>query len=249
MKHVGLLLLVLGTALCAVFGARLPGMGDPVHDARLKADMHERMAPTTQRAFDAARERGDDAETARLARLHRLVAPGRPQQADGSPLPAPRGQDAVRTWFGDAGMPFLGGIVLVVLGVILARRGIRSEVQREAKSGGGVGSIGALVDGLADGAAQLAASPQTDAADVRHGIEALQHAWVEPLIEGRARIQDAHGVAGYASVFVPFSAAERQLYRAWSASVDGYPDEVQRSLQAAAASAAEAQQAWGQLKA
>ena len=41
---------------------------------------------------------------------------------------------------------------------------------------------------------------------------------------------DAFGLQAYADVMSDFASAERYLNRAWSASTDGYIDEVMRSL-------------------
>ncbi|MEM9408625.1 MAG: hypothetical protein AAGA81_21515 [Acidobacteriota bacterium] len=50
------------------------------------------------------------------------------------------------------------------------------------------------------------------------------------FVEAREAMIDAFGLQAYADVMSDFASAERYLNRAWSASTDGYIDEVTRSL-------------------
>ena len=46
------------------------------------------------------------------------------------------------------------------------------------------------------------------------------------FIEARESIAHSHGLAAYAEVMNCFAAGERYLNRVWSASADGYVDEI-----------------------
>ncbi len=50
------------------------------------------------------------------------------------------------------------------------------------------------------------------------------------FVEGRQSITRAHGLQAYADIMSSFAAAERYLNRVWSASADGYVDEVHNYL-------------------
>ncbi len=149
-------------------------------------------------------------------------------------------------WFGVAGLPFLGGLVLVVGGAILTRMAEREALTAPDPSQEGPGAVdfGALLAELqADVAALAAEAPGLGPAALEAlppRIEALQLEKVERLVAAGPRLQLRHGQTGFAAVFSPLSGAERRLNRAWSAAVDGHAPETADSLAASAAGFAEA---------
>lgn len=61
---------------------------------------------------------------------------------------------------------------------------------------------------------------------MRHRIDDLFTDDLNTFIEARESIAHSHGLAAYAEVMNCFAAGERYLNRVWSASTDGYIDEI-----------------------
>jgi hypothetical protein len=62
--------------------------------------------------------------------------------------------------------------------------------------------------------------------DVRHRVDEVFADDLEMFVEARKSIAHIHGLQVYADVMSHFAAGERYLNRVWSASADGYVDEV-----------------------
>ena len=62
--------------------------------------------------------------------------------------------------------------------------------------------------------------------DVRHRIDELFVNDLESFVDARQSIGHRYGLAAYGEVMNSFAAGERYLNRVWSASADGYIDEV-----------------------
>ncbi|MHC4256755.1 MAG: hypothetical protein ACYSUL_14285 [Planctomycetota bacterium] len=72
-----------------------------------------------------------------------------------------------------------------------------------------------------------------DTYDMRHKIDELFIEDLNTFVEARQSIVHAHGLNTYAEVMSDFAAGERYLNRVWSASADGYIDEVNTYLEKA----------------
>jgi len=240
-RIIGLILLSVGTGLAAVFGAWLPGSERDDHRARMAAAAHTAMAAEVKKQQNLSTTAADAPTQQRLARLAALPAPAAPTGPDGAALSPPIGAEGISLWAEEAGLPFGFGILLVIIGVVLARRGMRDDAEaasaESAKRGAAPGPLLAqLVEELTL-LRDTYAGDSPDLVAVRADVERVQQSIVNPLVDGRDQISQAFGVGPYADVFVPFSAAERQLNRLWSACVDGYVDEIGPCLQRAVASA------------
>jgi hypothetical protein len=147
----------------------------------------------------------------------------------------------VSQWFSESGIPFLGGLLLVVVGAIIGRKAVRAEA---AGTGGGkkgpeavdfgalIKSLKAEITELAKGMGETPEAGQIE--QVKSRIEALQFEAFEPIVEARGRIQVRFGIADYAELFSPFSSAERRINRSWSALVDNHWPEACDSMRIAA---------------
>jgi len=69
-----------------------------------------------------------------------------------------------------------------------------------------------------------------DPYDIRHRIDELFPEHLRTFVQARDSIARAYGLQVYADVMSCFAAGERYLNRAWSASADGYADEVNTYL-------------------
>ena len=119
-------------------------------------------------------------------------------------------------------------VVVGAIGVGLARFGIHRQSKNAIIQGGGlrpvVESINCIVSNIQtlDGE-----KDQLDPYAFHDRIDELFALELERFVDHRKRIGDIHGLQSYAEVMNEFAAGERYLNRVWSASVDGYIDEIQ----------------------
>ena len=66
--------------------------------------------------------------------------------------------------------------------------------------------------------------------DMRHRIDELFLEDLDKFVDARESIAHRYGLGAYADVMSSFAAGERYLNRVWSASADGYIDEVNAYL-------------------
>lgn len=85
--------------------------------------------------------------------------------------------------------------------------------------------------------------------DMRHRIDELFVDDIDAFVDARESIVHRYGLAAYGEVMSSFAAGERYLNRVWSASADGYIDEVNAYLDKAQEQFAESHQKVRQLKA
>jgi hypothetical protein len=158
-------------------------------------------------------------------------------------------------WLQQAGGPFLLGIILLVVGAVLARKEARAaalghtdKTYKGSRDKGAVDFgelLGELNSDLAEANARVAKVAEVtdgDFDELRYLIKNLQYDKFEPLIESRVRVEARFGVAGFAAIFGPLSAGERQMNRAWSALVDRHWGEASESLKRSARSLLAAQE-------
>ncbi len=67
--------------------------------------------------------------------------------------------------------------------------------------------------------------------DMRHRIDELFIDDIDKFVDARESIAHRYGLAAYGDVMSSFAAGERYLNRVWSASADGYIDEVNTYLE------------------
>ncbi|MCB9915175.1 MAG: hypothetical protein H6828_08505 [Planctomycetes bacterium] len=127
---------------------------------------------------------------------------------------------------------FAFGVALTLAGVLL-KRGKQSAAEVEA----GAQHVGALrgeLVGVRDTLAKLLPRlDHLDAAQLHEAVDPLVAGPLYRFAEGREAIRTAHGTRTYLAVMDAFARAERKVNRAWSAAVDGYPEEARDSLRAA----------------
>jgi hypothetical protein len=66
---------------------------------------------------------------------------------------------------------------------------------------------------------------------MRHRIDELFIDDIDKFVDARESIAHRYGLAAYGEVMGSFAAGERYLNRVWSASADGYIDEVNAYLE------------------
>lgn len=118
-------------------------------------------------------------------------------------------------------------LLIGALGIGLVRRGLRRERQVTAGTEAGLGELESALERIVDNASRLDRDKtEISVYDVRHRIDSDFMTDLDIFVQGREGIGHRHGLQAYADVMSHFATAERYLNRCWSASTDGYQDEV-----------------------
>ncbi len=126
---------------------------------------------------------------------------------------------------------FLPMFAVGVVGVVLARVGAQREAQHETKLADDLEilttSIGRLVENL-----ELldAEDNATDPYRVHGRIDELLRDDLATFADARESIGHIFSLAAYADVMNAFAAGERYVNRVWSASIDGWVDELEEYI-------------------
>lgn len=130
--------------------------------------------------------------------------------------------------------PYAVGVGLGVVGVFLARSGARRLHQSEERLSENLTAIRKSIAALSQ-SVQLLNSIKADVSvyDIHDLIDDKTLEDIELFVNARESLAHAFGLQAYADLMSHFAAGERALNRAWSASTDGYIDEVHSSLERA----------------
>jgi hypothetical protein len=121
------------------------------------------------------------------------------------------------------------GIAMSVGGAVLLRRQAAGRVgDTEGDGITDVASLRAALAGVGEDLEALAQRPVDDA--LKLALEGILLDKLMPAVEARGLLLQAHGVEAHAKVFTPVATAERCMNRAWSALVDGVPEETSSEL-------------------
>ncbi|MBN2528225.1 MAG: hypothetical protein JXR76_17665 [Deltaproteobacteria bacterium] len=133
------------------------------------------------------------------------------------------GKDAtVAQLFVDA--PFWIGMGAVVLAILVNRSGQRHKGDAQTETQ--INVTTQIADGLDEILARLSKHGADDDLERRVSvISSLQEDQIFQIADAKQRLIAAKGFSFYAHFMSDFAVAERFLSRAWSAAVDGYPDE------------------------
>jgi len=129
---------------------------------------------------------------------------------------------------------FAPALAIGAVGVTMARLGRRRESRVEGKLTSDIQSIEASLKRIVENITSLNAQKSSiNTYDVRRRIDELFPEDLTVFVEARESIAHSHGLSAYADVMSSFAAGERYLNRVWSASSDGYVDEVSAYLEKA----------------
>jgi hypothetical protein len=129
---------------------------------------------------------------------------------------------------------YIPALAFGVAGVVM----IRTHVARHTKA---VHHVAANIETIETSLGRIAAKISTldaekhsiDTYEVRHRIDELFIDDLETFVEARQSIAHRYGLAAYGEIMTTFAAGERYLNRVWSASADGYIDEVNEYIEKA----------------
>ena len=132
-----------------------------------------------------------------------------------------RQQDAVE-WFW-----YAVGATIGAAGIVLLRARAATSGEGKAQAEIEVARLGEILERIAADLAELKRERDSIAvADVRHSIDERLAPNLREFAESREALSTVYGLPTYVEVMSRFAAAERNINRAWSASADGYIDEV-----------------------
>lgn len=124
------------------------------------------------------------------------------------------------TWF----VPLL---LLGVVGIVLVRSAIRQKATAVEQVAANISSIHNSLHLVVKKVTQLNLEKSgINTYDMRHHIDELLVDDLTRFADAREAIGHKYGLQNYADVMSHFAAGERYINRVWSASADGYIDEV-----------------------
>jgi hypothetical protein len=122
---------------------------------------------------------------------------------------------------------FSGALAFGIAGIVLVQAGHRHESRSEGKLAANIQTIESSLTRIVENISHLNAEKQSiNTYDVRHRIDELFTEDIITFVEARESIGQLYGLAVYADIMSYFASGERYLNRVWSASADGYIDEV-----------------------
>ena len=118
-------------------------------------------------------------------------------------------------------------LIVGFIGVVLVQLHARSQRTSTDAVQADLGKLEGSLDRIVEKAARLdTAKGSLDVYEVRHKIDDLFMEDLDIFVQARESIGHAHGLQAYADVMSHFATGERYLNRCWSASTDGYIEEV-----------------------
>ncbi len=122
---------------------------------------------------------------------------------------------------------FAGALAVGVAGVFVARSGRHKMHKSEEKLSENIRSVETSLGNVVRNISTLDSQKHSiNTHDVRFRIDELFLADLDIFVQARESIGHVYGLVAYGDVMSSFAAGERYLNRVWSASADGYIDEV-----------------------
>jgi hypothetical protein len=129
---------------------------------------------------------------------------------------------------------YAAAFVVGAAGIALVRLTARREARAAGKLASNMQLVEASLERVVDGLSRLRNElPTMDPYDVRFWLDTTFADDLARFVDARESIAHVHGLQAYADVMNAFAAGERYLNRVWSASADGYVDEVTAYVQKA----------------
>lgn len=124
-------------------------------------------------------------------------------------------------------MLFCVFLIISIIGIFLIRSSEKKETMHEETLSTNMKTIEESLACIVDDIKLIRSGIDLEKPqDVRHRIDERLPDHLEAFIESRKTIGHVYGLQAYGHVMNYFATAERYLNRVWSASTDGYVDEV-----------------------
>jgi len=155
------------------------------------------------------------------------VEPNVVEAADNSAVDATDGSGVKWLWYVPA-------LAVGAVGVVMIRTAEARHSKTEHHVAANIETVEGCLARIASNITKLNVEKATiDTYEVRHRIDELFAEDLEQFVDARESIAHRYGLAAYGDVMSSFAAGERYLNRVWSASADGYIDEVNEYLEKA----------------
>ena len=155
------------------------------------------------------------------------VEPNVVEAADNSAVDATDGSGVKWLWYVPA-------LAVGAVGVVMIRTAEARHSKTEHHVAANIETVEGCLARIAANITKLNVEKATiDTYEVRHRIDELFAEDLEQFVDARESIAHRYGLAAYGDVMSSFAAGERYLNRVWSASADGYIDEVNEYLEKA----------------
>ena len=126
---------------------------------------------------------------------------------------------------------FSAALALGAAGIVVLRLGERHESRSQGKLALNMQDIETSLQSIVENITRLNAEKTSiNPYDVRHRIDECFPEPITSFVDAREGIAEIYGLQAYADVMSYFAAGERYLNRVWSASADGYINEVNAYL-------------------
>ena len=126
---------------------------------------------------------------------------------------------------------YAAALAVGLVGVVLLRVTARAAATAQHRIAEDLAALRSALRGALDGLQPLCeAGLDVDVYRVKDRLDVDVHRALDRFVDARESMIPAFGMAAYAEVMSRFAAGERLLNRAWSASADGYLDEVAACL-------------------
>lgn len=140
-------------------------------------------------------------------------------------------------------------LLIGLVGIILVHRANKNANQDQGTMQSNIDIIDISIHNIVESLGQLNADKdQINTYDVSHKLDELLLDDLNNFVEARRTIGHRYNLNAYADVMNNFASGERYVNRVWSASADGYIDEVNEYLQKALDQFVEAKNKLSQLK-
>jgi hypothetical protein len=137
---------------------------------------------------------------------------------------------------------FVPVLALGAVGLWLHRKAHRAAARAGDKVAGNMETLGRALDRIVVNLRELRERRDSlPVYEARFEIDRLFRADLNDFADARETMHHVFGMQGYADVMSAFAAGERYVNRVWSASTDGYEDEVRAYIERAADQFREAQ--------
>jgi RNase adaptor protein for sRNA GlmZ degradation len=129
---------------------------------------------------------------------------------------------------------FVPILIAGFIGVVMVRAGTKQHEQAEHRITANIETIHKSLESVVKKTTQLNLEKKSIYTyDMRHKLDELLVEDLDDFIEARESIGHKYGLQRYADIMSHFAAGERYLNRVWSASADGYVDEVNAYIEKA----------------
>lgn len=141
-------------------------------------------------------------------------------------------------------------LIFGVLGLWLHRKARHAEIRAGTRLEGNIQTLGESLDNIARNLeAVCARGDDLPVYEARFEIDRLFRKDLDNFANARESMIHVFGMQNYADVMSNFAAGERYINRVWSASTDGYVDEVRTYLERARSQFREAREHFHELAA